>query len=80
MSLLGVLLGVGLFVCGFLFGKSVYAPKALSAKELTNDEKAKIQEEREQLIREQEAFKTLMAYNADMAYGVNDSALPNKSG
>ena len=80
MSLLGVLLGVGLFVCGFLFGKSVYAPKALPAKELTNDEKAKIQEEREQLIREQEAFKTLMAYNADMAYGVNDSALPNKSG
>ena len=80
MSLLGVLLGVGLFVCGFLLGKHVYAPKSLPVPELSEEEKAKIREEREQLIAEQKAFRTLMDYNADMAYGLDDSALPKNSG
>ena len=80
MGLLGALLGVGLVVCGFLFGKYVYAPKSSPVAELSVEEKTRLMEEREQLKREQEAFKTLMAYNADMAYGVEDSSLPNKSG
>ena len=80
MSLLGVLLGIGLFICGFFFGKYVYAPKSLPVPELSEEEKAKIKEEREQLIEEQKAFRSLMDYNANMAYGVNDSALPKESG
>lgn len=80
MSLLGVLLGVGLFICGFLFGKHVYAPRSLPTPELSEEEKAKIKEEREQLIAEQKAFRSLMDYNADMAYGINDSSIPEKSG
>lgn len=80
MSLLGVLLGVGLVACGFLLGKHVYAPKSLPVPELSEEEKTKIREEREQLIAEQKAFRALMDYNADMAYGINDSALPIQKG
>lgn len=40
------------------------------------DEIARAMQEREELIKSQKAFQTLMGYNADIAYGIESSDAP----
>ena len=70
LGLLCSLLGIGLFVLGFWFGKEMGQPKKVETADPTEEELHQIQEERRRLIEDQEAFRNLMNYNADMAYGV----------
>lgn len=77
LGLLGAALGLAFFACGFYFGrKSAGAPKAAEITgaiklEPTAEEKAQIEEERERLRSEQNAFHNLLGYNASVAYGVS---------
>lgn len=75
LGLLCSLLGIGLFVLGFWFGKEMSQPKKVEAADPTEEELHQIQEERRRLIEDQEAFRNLMNYNADMAYGVTGNNL-----
>jgi len=71
-GLIGALVGIGLFIFGFWFGKTVFETKmpGSTLSEATEEEMAQIREEREKLIADQKAFRELMAYNPDMAYGM----------
>ena len=76
LGLLGAALGLAFFACGFYFGWKVRAvPKAeehtgaIKPPEPTEAEKAAIEEERDRLRAEQNAFHDLLGYNADVAYG-----------
>ena len=81
LGLLGAALGLAFFACGFYFGshvgrKSADSPKAAEITgaiklEPTAEEKAQIEEERERLRSEQNAFHNLLGYNASVAYGVS---------
>ena len=75
LGLLCSLLGIGLFVLGFWFGKEMGQPKKVETADPTEEELHQIQEERRRLIEDQEAFRNLMNYNADMAYGVTGNNL-----
>ena len=75
LGLLCSLLGIGIFVLGFWFGKEVGQPKKVVTADPTEEEMNQIQEERRRLIEDQEAFRNLMNYNADMAYGVTGNKL-----
>ena len=68
MGMLGTLIGIGLFVSGFLLGTKLTAPKPVSAPELTPEEVQAIKLERERLTKENEAFKQLMSYGVEQAY------------
>lgn len=75
LGLLGAALGLAFFACGFYFGrKSAGVPKAAEITgaiklEPTEEEKAEIEEARDRLRSEQNAFHDLLGYNADVAYG-----------
>ena len=79
LGLLGAALGLAFFACGFCFGshvgrKSADVPKAAEitsavVPEPTEEEKAAIEEARDRLRSEQNAFHDLLGYNADVAYG-----------
>lgn len=71
IGMIGALVGVGLFVFGFFLGKELCHPKKVDLSEPTEDELQQIQEERRRLIQDQEAFRELMNYNADIAYKVS---------
>lgn len=73
MGLLGAVIGVGLFISGFWFGKTVFETKKQTVSEASEEEMAQIKEEREKLISDQKAFRELMSYNPDMAYGLVDN-------
>ena len=80
IGMLGALVGIGLFMFGFLFGKTGYQTKPTVVPDTsTDEEKAAIREEREKLIQDQKAFRELMSYNSDMAYGLADRPV-GKSG
>lgn len=70
LGLLGALCGIGIFLFGFWFGKEMTQAKKPDTTEPTEEELKEIREERERLIADQKAFRELMNYNADMAYGV----------
>jgi len=69
IGMVGALLGVGLFVLGYFLGMGISKPNKVDLTEPTDDELHQIQEERRRLIQEQEAFRELMNYNPDIAYG-----------
>ena len=76
LGLLGAALGLAFFACGFYFGRKVQSVPARAEEftgaimpEPTAEEKAKIEEERDRLRSEQNAFHDLLGYNADVAYG-----------
>ncbi len=71
VGLLSAVLGVGLFLSGFWFGKVVFESKqpVVSVSEPSEEEMREIREERERLIAEHNAFKDLMSYGAEQAYG-----------
>jgi len=82
-GMIGAMVGIALFIIGCFFGKTLYGmtyqqspntqqPVGLAADKddtLTEEELTAIQEERKRLIEEQEAFRRLMNYNSDTAYG-----------
>ena len=70
LGLLCSLLGIGLFVLGFWFGKEMKQPKKVEIADPTEEELHQIQEERRRIIEDKEAYRNMMNYNADMAYGV----------
>lgn len=59
-GLLGAVLGGGIFYLGYLFGRKNATPAPLSV-----EEKA-----RKRFEEDQAAFKDLMSYNPEVAYGV----------
>lgn len=69
IGLLGAVICIGSFVGGVLFGRTLSKP---SVSIITDEEKKAIQLERERLIDEQNAFKDLMNYNADIAYNIGN--------
>lgn len=76
LGLLGAALGLAFFACGFYFGRKAIqvVPRAeeftgANLSEPTEEEKAAIEEERDRLRSEQNAFHDLLGYNADVAYG-----------
>jgi hypothetical protein len=81
IGMLGALVGVGLFVFGFVLGKQMFEAKPPVKTEDTDEEKNAFREERERLIQDQKAFRELMQYNSDMAYGLANNPLrAEKSG
>lgn len=73
VGLVGALVGIGLFLVGFFLGKKQGNTWAPVDRDLTPEEIVKIQEEREELKKEQNAFRELMNYNAETAYNINNS-------
>ena len=73
LGMLGALVGIGIFVFGFWLGKEMNKPKKVDPTQPTDEELAQIQEERRRLIQDQEAFRELMNYNVDVAYGVTSN-------
>ena len=75
IGMIGALVGVGLFVFGFFIGKEMGQPKMVDPSDPTDEEIHQIQEERKRLIEDQKAFRELMNYNPDIAYGVDKDAI-----
>ncbi len=73
VGMLSVFVGAGIFFFGFRLGKEMNKPKKVDPAQPTDDELAQIQEERRRLIQDQEAFRELMNYNVDVAYGVTSN-------
>lgn len=65
----GAILALGLFAagayCGWRMNEKLREKKAVIAEQQIGEA------ERERLKREQEAFRTMLNYNPDMAYGIN---------
>ena len=78
LGLVGALVGIGIFIFGFWFGKEMSQTKKVDPTEPTEEEMKEIREERERLIADQKAFRELMNYNADMAYGITANPLKDK--
>ena len=74
-GMLGAILCIGIFCFGFWLGKEMNQPKKIDPTKPTDEELAQIQEERRRLIQDQEAFRELMNYNVDVAYGVTGNNL-----
>ena len=74
-GLIGALVGIGIFMFGYWFGKETNKPKTPDPVEPSEAELRQIQEERLRLIEDQKAFRELMNYNADMAYQVPPTGL-----
>lgn len=73
LGLLGVVIGAGIFIAGFVLGrKSVIppTPPAAPAHTYTAAEEAEMLKERERLREEQDAFHQLLSYNRNLAYGI----------
>ena len=73
IGLIGALVGIGLFLAGFFMGKAQGKPWAPVEVPMTDDEVAKAIEERERMIAEQQAFRKLMNYGVEQAYGMTDA-------
>ena len=80
IGLIGALVGIGLFIAGFFVGKS--QAKSWTPADLTpisDDEAVKIKVERERMIADQQAFRQLMNYGVDQAYGITGSLKTSKN-
>ena len=75
VGMIGALVGIGIFCLGFLLGIKMSLPKKVDPAQPTDEELAQIKEERRRLIQDQEAFRELMNYNVDVAYGVTGNNL-----
>lgn len=71
LGMAGALLAVILFgvggLCGWVLRGKTERPREAQPQELTEEEKRK----REALIKEQEAFRKMMSYNQEAAYGMS---------
>ena len=74
-----ILMLMHVFCLGYIVGSRERKPKpsAVSAPEstLSVEELEKIRKEREELKAEQAAFLSMVGYNADIAYGLNQNPL-----
>lgn len=75
-GVLGAVLVVAVFVGGFLCGRKLTFPEQAERvseadRELTETERR----ERDRLVAEQDAFRQMMSYTADTAYGVTAPTL-----
>ena len=61
---------IGVFVGYLLWGKAKKA-KVVPEQEPGEEEIERIRKEREDLIASQNAFRAMMGYNADIAYGIS---------
>ena len=78
LSLLSVLLGVGLFILGYMFGRrtgvpgrGVPAEPPVVSPGISEEEEQRIRDAQQQLEEEKKAFSTLRSYNVNDAYGYN---------
>ena len=69
-GLIGFILALGIFVLGFLAGMKYQRPA--DPVEPGDDEKERIRKELDRMEKEQEAFRQLTGYSADIAYGLVD--------
>lgn len=70
-GMLGAMVGIALFILGCFFGRAFSVEKKAPVQnDLNETELNALKEERERLIAEQKAFRELMGYNVDTAYGV----------
>ena len=77
-GLIGFLLGAGCFLLGMYLGrKQTPAPVRHEEEGLTEEKLKRIEKERKALEEEQRAFRQLVGYSADIAYGVE--RLPSES-
>jgi hypothetical protein len=75
-GLAGFLLGVGSFFLGFYVGKTTARPvKRAPEKDVTEAEIKRAKREREELEADQRAFRALVGYSADVAYGLTEFQL-----
>jgi len=70
IGMFGAVIGIGLFVAGFVLGTKLAQPKKLTVSQEEIEEQAK---ERERLLEDQSAFKDLLGYNTDIAYRIDSS-------
>lgn len=79
-GLAGVLLGICLFVLGFFMGRKTAAPVRVepAPEVLSKAERDRIEKERRELEEDQRAFRQLVGYSADIAYGL--AQLPSEDG
>ena len=72
IGLIGALVGIGLFIAGFFLGKSQAKPwRPADITPMSDDEAEKIRAERERMIADQQAFRQLMNYGVEQAYGIS---------
>lgn len=69
LGFLGALLALAAFVTGWISGG--HMAKQRQEKRAATEERKVGEEERRRLKSEQDAFRTLLNYNSDMAYGLN---------
>ena len=73
---LGLQLGaIGVYLAFVRNKKPVEIPVEKDVKVVTPEEIEQAMKEREELIKSQEAFQRMLAYNADMAYGLEKDDL-----
>lgn len=72
---IGFVAAFSVFVLGFVFGRKTAQKPEPEIRAVSADELAKIRKEREQLEAEQDAFRALVGYSADVAYGLADFPL-----
>ena len=69
LGMVGAVIGVGLFVGGWMFGKRQYVSGKKDA--LTEVELAAAEEEAKRIKEDNDAFQKLMTYGADIAYSIH---------
>lgn len=69
-GLIGFILALGIFILGFLAGTKYQRPA--DPVEPGEAEKERIRKELDRMEKEQEAFRQLTGYSADIAYGLVD--------
>ena len=69
IGFLGAIVALGVFAGGAIFGWRMN--DKMREKKAVIAERQIGEAERERLKREQEAFRTMLNYNPDMAYGIN---------
>lgn len=68
---LGFLLGAGVFLLGMYLGRQqTQAPVKREEVDPTEEQMRRLEKERRALEEEQRAFRHLVGYSADIAYGV----------
>ena len=73
-GLIGAFIGIGLFLLGFFVGRQAEKPVKIVKAEAVDGENGadieRMEKERQRLEAEQRAFRNLVGYSADIAYGV----------
>lgn len=71
-GMLGVVMALGVFALGFFVGQRFQKPASAEKPGPDEDEVERIRRERERMEKEQAAFRALVGYSADVAYGLTE--------